>query len=337
MKLRSSLHAMRQCTGPIALAAGFFDGVHIGHVRVIRKTIAAAHALDGEAWILTFDTHPRRVVNPAGAPALLTSNEHRFMILERLGLDGCLVLPFSRRFARLSAHAFVKSLAGSCPGLRRVLVGTNWRFGRGRAGNTDLLARLGLRFGYSVDIVPPSMWNGQVVSSTRVRSSVLNGRLHEAAAMLGRPFSVLGRVTRGRGIGRKLGFPTANLETGAEVLPPQGVYAVRALVGRTWHDGIVNIGVRPTFHRLGAPLAVHLEAHLFNTSRRLYGRMMEVFFLRRIRAEQTFPDHRSLARQIRKDVRLAASLLRNCKPLKKDKESLYRDKMPVYSRPRINK
>ena len=328
---------MRRNTRPIALAIGFFDGVHIGHLRVIRRTLAAARNLRGEAWILTFDTHPRRVVNPVGAPALLTSNLHRLIILERLGLDGCLILPFSRRFAQLGAQAFVERLALSCPSLHRILVGTNWRFGRGRTGSTELLTRLGRRFGYSVDVVPPAAWKGQVVSSTRIRSSVLNGRLHEGAAMLGRPFSVLGRVVRGRGIGRKLGFPTANLETGNEVLPPQGVYAVRALTDNTWHDGIVNIGVRPTFHRADTPLAIHIEVHLIGTSRRLYGRTMEIFFVRRIRAEQTFPDRRALAGQIRKDIRRAIAILDRHTLPKKKKESLYRDGMPVYSRPRTNK
>ena len=328
---------MRRHARPIALAVGFFDGVHTGHLRVIRKTLAAARNLHGEAWILTFDTHPRRVVSPTGAPALLTSNPHRLMILERLGLDGCMILPFSRRFAQLGPHAFVERLVMNCPSLRRILVGTNWRFGRGRAGSTGLLARLGRRFGYSVEVVPPAEWKGQVVSSTRIRSSVLNGRLHDAAVMLGRPFSVLGRVVRGRGMGRKLGFPTANLETGDEIIPPQGVYAVRTLADNTWHDGIVNIGVRPTFHRPDAPLAIHIEVHLIGASRRLYGRTMEVFFLRRIRAEQTFPDCQALAGQIRKDIRHAMAILRRHPLPKKKKESLYRGGMPVYSRPRTNK
>jgi riboflavin kinase / FMN adenylyltransferase len=292
------LSAMRS---PIAMAAGFFDGLHRGHLRVIARTVREAAALGGNAWVLTFDPHPLKVLKPEIAPPLLTSNPHRLLLLRQLGLEGCLLLPFTRELAACEARAFVERLIADVPRLRVIVVGRNWRFGSGGRGTPELLARVGRAAGLRVVVVDPVRWEGSIVSSTRIRAEVARGNLRNAAGMLGRPFSILGTVGRGRTIGRTLGFPTANIEPQNEVLPPLGVYAVRARVGRKLWSGVLNFGVRPTF----APEAGSrptIELHILGLRRDLYGRTIEVSFVRRIREEVRFRSPAELRQRIAADV-----------------------------------
>lgn len=323
MKTVRTLSQMKHCTKPVVLAAGFFDGVHLGHQRVLSRAVQAARTVSGEAWVLTLDPHPLMVVRPDLAPPLLTGTQHRLGLIAGLNVDGCLLLSFTAVRATTEPEAFVHSLCRAVPSLTRILVGRNWRFGKGGRGDVDLFAALAADHGVTVTTVPPVIRNGQTISSTRIRSAVARGRLDEAATLLGRPFAVLGTVTRGRAVGRTLGFPTANLTPGDEVLPPLGVYAVWGRCTRGTYPGVLNYGHCPTFSR-HTPTPV-MELHLLpqpghkRISMDLYGKDIEVSFVRKLRPERCFKTPDALRRRIAADTEHARAILAR----KKSKESLY--------------
>jgi riboflavin kinase/FMN adenylyltransferase len=329
MKVLRQLGRLRRRNRPVVMAAGFFDGVHLGHQRVLGRALRRARECGGEAWVLTFATHPLRVLNPPAAPALLTSAEHKQRLFERLGLDGCLMLPFSEALAAREPVRFARELIGAAPPLAEIVAGSNWRFGRGGEGRPALLAREGRPAGLRVHVVRPVVWQGETISSTRLRASILRGNLEDAEGMLGRPFSIMGPVTAGRGVGRTLGFPTANISASNEVLPPAGVYAAWALVSGRGRPRLcaaaANIGTRPTFADAASSAVV--EAHLPAFSGRLYGRCIELFLVRRLRRERAFGSPRELSAQIERDVRDAVGILAG----KKLKESLYSSRPLGYS------
>ena len=314
MKLGSKLACLRGQRRPVLLAAGFFDGVHRGHQAIIRKMVSVARRERGAAWVMTFDTHPRKVLFPLAAPRLLTSTPHKLRLLKALGVHGCIVIPFTRSLARLAPKAFIAMLALAAPALRQIVIGRNWTFGRQGRGTPAMLKALAPCFGFKITVIPPVRWHGTVVSSTRIRTAVLAGRLAEAAGMLGRPFSLLGTVMHGRGLGRKLGIPTANLNPHNEVAPPDGVYIVRARWDSVDYLGIVNLGVRPTLALPKERPARVLELHLFGLRRNLYGKAIEVTFLKKLRRERVFPSLEALQRQIRKDIERAQAWFGQEKP-----------------------
>lgn len=308
MKVLTDLAHLGRERRPVVLAAGFFDGVHMGHRRVIEKTVAGARQIGGVAWVLTFREHPMRVLRPDAAPPLLTSNSQKLKLLEGMKVNGCLLMPFTRKLAALEPEAFIELLAGSVPTLKRILVGENWRFGRKERGDAAMLTSLAAGHGIKVTVIKPVLRSGRVVSSTRVRGEVTGGSMKEVAVLLGRFFSMPGTVVEGRGVGRIIGFPTANVETTSEVLPPFGVYAVKAAVGRRLLNGVLNIGIRPTFGDAGRA-NVSIEVHLPGFRGNLYGRDIEVFFVRKLRDEKKFSSVEELKRQIRQDVKAAARIL----------------------------
>lgn len=325
MKLCHSLSALRRVKKSIRLAAGFFDGVHRGHQAVIRRVIRNTLACGEEPWIMTFDIHPLKLLQPHAAPPLLTSTEHRIRLLESYGVQNCVILAFTRAMAEAPPEVFIARLVRAVRDLRGIVVGSNWTFGKNGSGTPELLQILGAHHGFEVDIVHPVRWQNAPVSSTRIRQAVAAGMIEEAAAMLGRFFSVSGSVVSGRGIGRELGFPTANIKPRNEVLPGNGVYAVR--VGRIdgrFHDGVANIGVRPTF-KDGRERKKNLEAHLFDARLNLYGREIEVFFVRKLRDEKRFAAPEDLKAQIIQDIKLAKIVLAQ----KKAKNVLYKETNPL--------
>jgi len=314
MKLGSKLACLRGQRRPVLLAAGFFDGVHRGHQAIIRKIVSAARRERGAAWVMTFDTHPRKVLFPMAAPRLLTSTPHKLRLLKALGVHGCIVIPFTRSLARLAPKAFITMLALAAPALHQIVIGRNWTFGRQGRGTPAMLKALAPCFGFKITVIPPVRWHGTVVSSTRIRTAVLAGRLAEAAGMLGHPFSLLGTVMHGHGLGRKLGIPTANLNPHNEVAPPNGVYIVRARWDGVDYPGIVNLGVRPTLALPKERPARVLELHLFGLRRNLYGKAIEVTFLKKLRRERVFPSLEALQHQIRKDIERAQAWFGQEKP-----------------------
>ena len=295
-----SISELADIAGPVVIAAGVFDGFHLGHRAVIDRTIAGARAAGGTPVVATFDPHPAAVLRPQSAPPLLTSTRHKIRLLADAGIAHVLVLGFDAAFAAQPPEIFIQALADACRPLREICVGEDWAFGKDRAGNLSLLTVLGKKLGFTATGHLPVIVDGKAVSSTAIRAAVESGALAEAARLLGREFSVLGTVIEGRRLGRTLGFPTANVRPESEQLPPNGVYAVRVLIDGKSHAGIANVGVRPTVSNEGVQRLV--EVHLFDFSGDLYDCDIEVFFGRFVRPEQKFPDLDALRAQIASDV-----------------------------------
>jgi riboflavin kinase/FMN adenylyltransferase len=305
MKVFRHLESLQRHDRPIALALGFFDGVHAGHQQVLDAACRAARDAGGEPWALTFDVHPRGVLGMA-PPPLLTCNKHKLMLMKRYGMQGCILLPFTPRFAATPANTFLDALGRHLSTLCALAVGENWRFGRGGEGDGALLSDWAAHRGLVVSIAPCVAVSDHPVSSTRIRAAVAAGALDEAAAMLRRPFSVLGTVVHGYGVGRALGFPTANLDCDNEVMPPTGVYAVLAALDNAVFEGVLSFGSRPTLD--GDPTKPRLELHIPGMDRDLYGRDVEVFILRALRAQCRFASRAELRKAIEDDVAAAARI-----------------------------
>jgi len=300
MRIHTSIAEFAAVPGPVCLAIGVFDGVHLGHQAVIRRALADAKTAGGTAVVVTFDPHPMRVMRPAQAPRLLTSTRHKAQLIERLGVGELLVVPFTPDFAAMEPEAFVLALHAACRPLREICVGHTWSFGRNRAGNLALLQAMGDRLGFEEIGLPAVEMDGEVVSSTAIRAFVEAGELERAARLLGREFTVLGTVMHGDHLGRTIGFPTANLSAHNEQFPPNGVYAVEALWNGRALPGVVNIGVRPTIESASGERV--LELHLFDFDADLYGQDVEVAFRRFLRPERKFAGLDALKAQIACDV-----------------------------------
>jgi riboflavin kinase / FMN adenylyltransferase len=288
------------------VTVGNFDGVHRGHQALVAAAVSRARDASAACVALTFDPHPARVLQPERAPRSLMTVEHKAECLGALGVDVLAVLAFTRGLAAEDPEGFARGVLAGTLGARAVVVGEEFRFGNARAGDVALLRRLGERLEFDVFAVPPVMHEGRPVSSTRIRDSLAAGDVAGAAALLGRPYFVEGRVVRGEGRGRTLGIPTANLEPANEILPRIGVYAARARVAdRVLHPAVVNVGRRPTFG--GETLTV--EAHLLAFEADLYGQSMRLFFEARLRDERAFGNREALVRQIHEDKRAASRIL----------------------------
>ena len=307
MRIHHAIAELAAVPGPVFLAIGVFDGVHLGHQAVIRRAMEDAQAAGGTAVVATFDPHPVRVMRPEQAPRLLTSTRHKAQLIERLGVTDLLIVPFTPEFSATSPEAFVLQLHDVCRPLREICVGHTWSFGRGRAGNLELLQKMGERLGFDEVGLPAVEIDGEVVSSTLVRAAVEAGDLEKAGRLLGRDFTLLGTVVHGDHLGRTLGFPTANLSAHNEQFPPNGVYAVEAFYQGGTLPGVVNIGVRPTVENASGQRV--LELHLFNFDADLYGQDVEVAFRRFLRPERKFAGLDALKAQIACDVTQARRLL----------------------------
>jgi riboflavin kinase/FMN adenylyltransferase len=292
--------------GPLAVSLGNFDGVHLGHARLASETVQEARARGGSAVVLTFDPHPARILHPERAPAGLVTVSQKAELLAELGVDRLAVLPFTKAIAGLEAEVFARDVLGRCLGAAAVVVGANFRFGRGRAGDASVLAALGDALGFRVRRVDPVLHEGTPISSTRIRAALAAGDLREAGRMLGRRFFVDGTVVKGDGRGRTIGFPTANVEPRNETLPAPGVYAcLLAIGGEPPRAAVANQGSRPTFGG-GAP---RLEVHVMDFDRDLYGADVRVRFVERLRDERHFTGPEELVRQIADDVARARQVL----------------------------
>ncbi|MCB1227189.1 MAG: bifunctional riboflavin kinase/FAD synthetase [Verrucomicrobiales bacterium] len=301
MKRTSLLHELdelREVAGPVALAIGVFDGVHLGHREVVRAAVEHARQHQGTAVALTFDPHPKALLHPDGAPLRLTSIAHQRVLLAELGVEHLLVCPFTEEFAATSADVFVRRLVRACRPLGCVSVGFGWTFGRGRSGNVHQLMDAGGRDDFAVYGVPAVKLDGRVVSSTWVREAVAAGDLAMTHRLLGRPYSLLGEVVAGRRLGRELGFPTANLQLQQTQFPPTGVYACEARVAGPWMPAVCNLGRRPTVESDGS---LTLEAHLLDWQGDLYGSEMEVRLLHHLRGEMKFDGLPALQARIQQD------------------------------------
>ncbi|MEY4689954.1 MAG: hypothetical protein RIT19_279 [Verrucomicrobiota bacterium] len=284
----------------VCLALGMFDGVHLGHQHVVRQARIDARNRGASTVVATFDPHPLTVVRPEKAPRLLQSLPQRIATLESQGADAVLVLRFDETLSRRSGEAFVRELVDGFGGLRSFTVGQGFHFGQGRSGNVPLLRSLGRELGFSVNAVAPIHIGSEVVSSTRVRSALRDGKLGLVAELLGRPYSIVGPVVRGDQLGQSLGFPTANIAVEGLELPPFGVYAARARHAGGEFPAAVNLGLRPT---LGSPQPqLRFEAHLIGFRGDLYGRDLAVELVGFLRPERRFAHLEALKAQIDRDI-----------------------------------
>lgn len=307
MRVLHAISDLAAVPGPVVLAIGVFDGVHLGHRAVIERARKDAEAMGGTAVVVSFDPHPLRVLRPENAPRLLTSTQHKSRLIEELGVEHLLLIRFDERFAATPPEEFIRELAAAAKPLREICVGHQWSFGKGRAGNLNLLRELGDQLGFDEVGVEAVHVGDQLVSSTAIRKAVEAGELERAAQLLGRRYTILGTVVKGDQIGRTIGFPTANLAAHNEQFPPNGVYAVKAQLEGERYPGVVNIGVRPTIkHATGERL---LELHIFDFDQDIYGKDVEVEFRAALRPERKFASLDELKEQIARDAEAARKIL----------------------------
>jgi riboflavin kinase/FMN adenylyltransferase len=294
------------------VALGNFDGLHRGHLKILDRVRRQAREHGATPIVMTFHPHPPRVVRPDKAPPLLMTIDQKMEAMEREGIEGVAIVRFTPEMSRWEPEQFVRTVLVEWLHVTEVWVGGNFLFGRDRSGNFSLLRSLGARYGFRAEKIDPVRYKDFVVSSTRVRRLVAEGRVDEAGALMGHYHFVDGIVAHGQARGRTIGFPTANLATENELFPPQGVYATTAtLDDGVIHRSITNIGVRPTFEAAGA---VSIETHLFDFDRDLYGQRLRLAFVQRMRGERAFPDAAALVAQIEADSRQARMLFDRLSP-----------------------
>ena len=287
------------------LALGNFDGLHRGHMKIIDRVRRRAGERGGTPAAMTFDPHPSRVLRPDKAPPLLMTIDQKLEALGRAGMQGVAVVRFTHEMSLWEPEPFVRAVLVEWLHVAEVWVGANFLFGHDRAGTFSVLRSLGARYGFRAESIDPVRYKDFVVSSTRVRRLLSEGRVDEAAALLGHHFFLDGSVAKGAGRGHQLGFPTANICTENELVPPAGVYATLVTIDGVVHPSITNIGFRPTF---GDTDRVTIEAHIFDFTRDLYNQQLRLSFVQRLRDERAFPDVDALRSQIEADCRSARRL-----------------------------
>ncbi len=326
MQLVRHISEIPETNRPVVLAMGCFDGVHTGHQKVIATAVEQAKTRHGEAWVFTFNPHPAKVLSPHTAPPLISAETCRLRQFEALGVHGVIAIPFDKTFAHTEPEIFLSTLWKKLPTLSNIVCGTDWSFGYEARGKFQTLEKLCTEHGITATAVQPIRYDGEKISSTHIRQAVRNGDIPLAEHMLGRPFCIFGTVVKGRGIGRGLGFPTANIDPENELIPASGVYAARVRVQRSEVrdqksdtanltsdlrsptselPSAVFIGERKTFND---PDPV-IEAYLLDFDGELYGQQIEVCLVKQIRSVQAFPTKKALVVQIKKDIAQIRELL----------------------------
>jgi riboflavin kinase/FMN adenylyltransferase len=291
--------------GDTILAIGVFDGVHLGHKRLLAELLERARRLNLLSGVVTFAPHPQRLLSPETELPFLTSLEQKKALLKDEGVKVVIVLPFSRELAQLSAREFV-GLLKDYLGLKELVIGPGFTLGRNREGNVTTLRKLGEDMGFTVTVVPGVRINGEIVSSTAVREALAGGDLEKVHSLLGRPFSLRGEVVHGESRGAKLEYPTANLGIEpAQALPVEGVYATWAYIGGRAHESVTNIGRRPTF---GGGKRV-VEVYILGYRGNLYGKELKIDIIERLRGEKRFDSVEALRQQIASDIEQGRAVL----------------------------
>ena len=284
------------------LTLGVFDGLHLGHQQIMQTVVERANKIDAVPTVITFDPHPRAVLHPENAPPLLQTLDQRLANFEVLGIKQTIVIRFDREFAGIDAETFLTDIVHERLQAREVYLGKGFFFGKNRGGNIELLREMSKKLGFAADEVPEVRLRGQRISSSKIRQLLSEGKVNLARRMLGRPYGVEGQIIHGLQRGRTIGFPTANLHPHNRVIPKFGVYATATLIEGTWRRSITNVGVRPTFDDDQNP---SIESYIFDFDGDLYGDVLRVRFLHRIRDERKFSGINELRAQIEKDTRRA--------------------------------
>ncbi|MBA3692292.1 MAG: bifunctional riboflavin kinase/FAD synthetase [Acidobacteria bacterium] len=286
------------------LTLGVFDGLHLGHQKIIQKVVSRAEAAGAVSTVITFDPHPRAVLYPENAPPLLQTLDQRLANFKVLGIKQTIVIRFNQEFANQNAEVFLRDIVHERLQAKEVFLGKGFAFGKNRGGNIELLKKISAELGFYADEVPEITVRGQRISSSKIRELLAIGKINFARRMLGRPYGVEGQIIHGDQRGRTIGFPTANLKPRNRVIPKYGVYATANLIDGKWRRSITNVGVRPTFENDKEP---SIESYIFDFDGDLYGDVLRVRFLHRIRDERKFSGIEELKNQIEKDTRRALS------------------------------
>lgn len=292
---------------PTVLTLGVFDGLHLGHQRIMQTVVERSKEAGAHSTAITFDPHPRAVLHPDSAPPLLQTLDQRLANFEVLGIEQAIVIPFTKEFAAQPAEDFLYEIIHDRLQAKEVYLGKGFAFGKGRGGNIAMLRKFSAELGFFADEVPEVTLRGQRISSSMIRNLLAEGRTNLARRMLGRPYGVEGVIIRGNRRGHTIGFPTANLKPHNRVIPKFGVYASATLVEGAWRRSITNIGVRPTFENDAEP---SIETYIFDFDGELYGDVLRVRFLHRIRDERKFNGIEELKAQIEKDSARALNYFR---------------------------
>lgn len=307
MRIIDGIENLGQRRPNVVLTIGNFDGVHRGHQKIFERVVNAARDVRGTAMAISFSPHPVRVLFPERGMKMITSPAEKARLMDQFGIDVLLCIRFSREFANTGPDSFIKEVIVDRIGAKEVIVGHSYAFGKGKKGTTEILRRRGRKWGFGVEVVRSARIFGEIVSSSRIRSLVSRGRVCEASWLLGRPYMIEGTVVRGAGRGGAiLKVPTANIDTANELIPKEGVYAVKADVEGLLSDGVANIGRNPTFGNA----FISNEVHIFDFSGDILGRHMRIHFIDRIRDEKTFHAADALKDQIFKDIDRAKEVLR---------------------------
>jgi len=305
MKIFRSIEELKPVFPHVVLTIGNFDGIHLGHREIFRKVVKTARDAQGTSLVFTFVPHPLKVLDPVHAPSLINTYEEKERLIAASCIDALVCVPFNLETAKMTAETFVKDVLVKRIGLRHLIVGYDYAFGRDRQGNVDYLRKSGQENGFEVEVLPPISINGEVFSSTRIRQCLYSGDVAGVVRLLGRHFNLEGKVMHGAKRGHRLGFPTANLKTDKELLPRNGVYAVKVKHRDQVLDGVVNIGCNPTF-RVGG---ISIEVHLLDFYGDLYGEDLRIYFVDRLREEILFPSANDLIRAINHDINRARDIL----------------------------
>jgi riboflavin kinase/FMN adenylyltransferase len=287
------------------VALGNFDGIHLGHQLILRRSKEQAEQIKGESIVITFEPHPLRVVQASQCPPLITPFKKKMMLIENAGIDVVICTDFTTEFAAMSARGFVKSILVDRIGVDTIVAGHDFAIGRGKQAGVEDLRVYAEEFGFQVEVVGPLRVANQIVSSSVIRNLIQNGEMTEAARRLGRHYMVLGKVIWGTARGRLLGVPTANVEILNELYPKNGVYAVEVMIDNQTYQGVANVGMNPTFG--GNRFSV--EVHIFDFSEDIYGEEIQVAFIERIRGEKVFETSQALVEQINRDIAHAKQIL----------------------------
>ncbi len=287
------------------LTLGNFDGLHLGHQELVKMIIRRAREIGALSMVVTFRPHPLKVLAPEKCPPLISIYEEKIKLFERLGIDVLVKIPFTLEFAAMAPEDFVRDVLCGTLGAKEIFVGYNYRFGRGREGDIRTLISLGKKYGFAVREIEQIAVDGEVISSTKIRTLLREGDVEHAAKLLGRTYAITGIVVKGDGRGKGLGFPTANIAPKHSIIPADGVYAVRLVVRERAYDGIANIGMRPTFNKK----VLAIEVHVFDFNEDLYGEDISLYFIRKIREEKKFKGPEALVAQIKTDIEVAKEIL----------------------------
>ncbi len=305
IKIIRGLEGIKKVRPNLVLTIGNFDGVHIGHQRIMERVVETARAIGGSSMAMSFDPHPVKVLSPERAPSLMTPPEEKARVMGLLGIERLLLVNFNREFAGLEPDDFIQRILVEKLHPVWIVVGHNYAFGRAKKGTTELLRKRGKKYGFKLTVVRNVRLKGQVVSSSRIRALLEKGRVDEAAPLLGRQYMIEGVVEKGAGRGsRLLGYPTANIFSPHELIPKEGVYAVKTRLRGRIYNGVMNIGTNPTFN--GGRLSP--EIFIMDFKGGILGESLSVYFVKRIRDEKKFPSADALKTAISKDV-LEAKLI----------------------------